>query len=523
MDKIKSRQLEQKLKGTVLSGFEVIELINNGKSAAVFRAERDKISYALKIFDNDLIERFGHEIQTKRIEQEIALKNHSVNNLVSILDGGKTSVDAEEYYFIVMELLSGKNLKQYIETSTYDEAFIINVIKTLHATTEELLGTYNIVHRDIKPENIMVTEDQRIVLMDLGVLKLVGAKSFSDQEEKQFVGTLRYAPPEFLLRTESDTKEGWRAVNLYQIGATAHDLIMKVELFADKIPYSNLVIAIKDDTPKVSNPSLSFDSVQLIRDMLSKVWSVRLTLCPNERIERLTATNDQTNEVNILVDEILKMRLAPQAKFEEIQALHRTKQELRERQKQFEERLIQEINSCFKSIQSKQVFTSFQRSDHFRFSDDHPADGAIIRNYLFEIKGDLKMGFPRSLFILLRFRVDKSYVTEIEAIGIFPSPFIREHLGNPNGFFQQVIKEKYGPYFNGPIPTIKFFTGMVEFDTTFFNYINAQLLKLIRASLKAVETKVADELEREKERVTSKRPLYVTVVSEKSILINVLA
>ena len=89
--------------------------------------------------------------------------------------------------------------------------------------TEKLLER-SVVHRDIKPENIVVTPSGHIVLMDLGVLKLVGTRSFTDDEHKQFVGTLRNAPPEFLFWDEHDTVDGWRAVNFYQIGAILHDL-----------------------------------------------------------------------------------------------------------------------------------------------------------------------------------------------------------------------------------------------------------------------------------------------------------
>ena len=231
MDKQKAKSLAKEIIGTTLNGYEVIELINNGKSAAVFKAKKGNDFFALKIFDNELIERFGHEIQTKRIKQEIALKNHNIDNLVKIYDGGYTRLDSQTYYFIVMELIDGINLKDFIISNSYDQDFIIKVLEKLTATTEQLLTKKQIAHRDIKPENIMVDNNKDIILMDLGVLKLIGVKSFSDEEEKSFVGTLRYAPPEFLLRTEEDTIDGWRAINLYQIGATLHDLIMKKELF----------------------------------------------------------------------------------------------------------------------------------------------------------------------------------------------------------------------------------------------------------------------------------------------------
>ena len=81
MDKAKSIQLEKALKGKNFNGYNVLSLVNNGKSAAVFKAEKQNKFFALKIFDNELVERFGHEIQIKRIEQEISLKNHGIKGL----------------------------------------------------------------------------------------------------------------------------------------------------------------------------------------------------------------------------------------------------------------------------------------------------------------------------------------------------------------------------------------------------------------------------------------------------------
>ncbi len=90
---------------------------------------------------------------------------------------------------------------------------------------------------------------------------------------------------EFLIRNEVDSLEGWRAINYYQIGATLHDMIMNKELFLDKIPYTNLVIAIKEDTPKISNSKMPFELLQITRDLMSKDWKKRLELISDTRIK----------------------------------------------------------------------------------------------------------------------------------------------------------------------------------------------------------------------------------------------
>jgi serine/threonine protein kinase len=523
MDKIKAKELERTLKGTTLSGYEIIELINNGKSAAVFKAKKETEFFALKIFDNELVERFGHEIQVKRIEQEIALKNHSVKNLVKIYEGGNTILENQTYYYIVMELISGENLKDFIISQDYGQDFIITVFKSLINTTEQLLEQENIVHRDIKPENIMVTADRNIILMDLGVLKLVGAKSFSDEEEKSFVGTLRYAAPEFLLRTEEDSTIGWRSVNLYQIGATLHDLIMKRELFDDKTPYTNLVIAIKEDTPKVSNPQFSFELLQVTRDLMTKDWKKRLQLNPKERLSKVFLISEIIeNQFEQSIDEILKMRLTHQAKFDEIEKLQRTKTEIRDKQKKFALNLSQEIDKCFETIKNKGVCSSLAKSQKFTFDNDRNSDGILIQNYLYELGGELKMGYPRSPFIFVRLSNDEINFTEIEVLGIFPSPFLKADTKNPHILFQEYAKtqQRFNPHsIHTNLNTINIFKGVVDFDESFNTHLSNQIVKLIAKSLKLVEKTVTEELQWREEIAKSNKPINSRVITGSNTII----
>lgn len=530
MDKIKAKELEKTLKGTTLSGYEIIELINNGKSAAVFKTKKENEFFALKVFDNELVERFGHEIQVKRIEQEIALKNHTVENLVKIYEGGNTILDTQMYYYIVMELISGENLKDFILSKDYGQDFIITVFKSLLNATEQLLEQKNIAHRDIKPENIMVTEDRNIILMDLGVLKLVGAKSFSDEEEKSFVGTLRYAAPEFLLRTEEDSTNGWRAVNLYQIGATLHDLIMKRELFNDKTPYTNLVIAIKEDTPKVSNSLYSFELLQITRNLMTKDWRKRLQMNTKENLSKVfTIKKDIENPFDIGIDEVLKLRLSPQAKFDEIEKLQRTKAEIRDKQKKFALKLSQEIDKCFNLIKNKAVCYSLAKSPNFSFSDDRDTDN-LTQNYLYELGGDLKIGYPKNLFVLVKIKNDEFDLTEIELFGLFPAFSPRNQFESfvktPLYLFIELYHIQAVRNITGIVNTniktpntIKIFKGVPEFDESFSEHISIQIIKLIAKALKLAEKKVNEELQWHEEIAKSNRSSYSRVISESNNII----
>jgi serine/threonine protein kinase len=523
MDKLKSLELEKQIKGQNIGDFKVLKLINNGKSAAVFKAEKNDEHYALKIFDNELVERFGHEIQTKRIEQEIALKNHSIDNLVKIYEGGNTDLNGQTYYFLVMELISGSNLMDYINQNECGQNFAIKVLENLTETTEQLLSVKGIAHRDIKPENIMVSDEDKIILMDLGVLKLVGAKSFSDEEEKSFVGTLRYAPPEFLLRTEVDTQEGWRAINLYQIGAVLHDIIMQKELFIEKTPYTNLVIAIKEDTPQISNTLFPFKLLQLTRDMMTKDWKKRLQLSSVDRIEDVIKSKlSKTDDFEESIEEILKMRIGHQASFDEIEKLQRTKAELSKKREDFAKDLGQLIEDCILEIKEKSVFTDFKKSKNFRFSNDRNNE-KLIQNYLYEIQGNLKMGFPSNLYIFFRIINTDDYYTEIETLAVFPSVFAKANVSSPENLFRELDKtsrqignmtNSFGqPAINFNFKTINIFNGIAQIDSSFKNHLKLNIVKLIMKSLKMVETKVEKTIEQQKLVAESKKSINFGVTT----------
>ncbi|KAF0140665.1 MAG: hypothetical protein FD122_2242 [Stygiobacter sp.] len=514
MDKLKAEELEKKVKGMVLEGYEIIKLLNNGKSAAVFRAKKNDRFTALKIFDNELVERFGHEIQTKRIEQEIALKNHSIENLIKIHEGGKTELKGETYYYIIMDLIEGINLKEFISGEEYDEKFIKNVLFKLYQVTEKLISNHNIVHRDIKPENIMIDEKRNITLMDLGVVKLIGAKSFSDYEEKQFVGTLRYAPPEFLLREENNTTEGWKAVNLYQIGAVLHDLIVKRELFYDKTPYPNLVIAIKDDNPSITNIKYSFDLLQLTRDLLTKDYKKRLLLCPEGRIlEVIMQEKSNPDELNDGIEEIMKMRIGHQAKFDEIEKLQRNKDEIKKRQKEFAVKLNRYIDNVFDSIKQKKVFRDYSKSNSFLLDTDKSTTKELVENFIYELKGELKQGFPKNLYVFVRLIIDESNYTEIELLGIIPAIFNQNSVfSNPLAFFKeaQSSRKVIKPY--------NIFKGNVELDMSFASHVETRVIRLIRNLLIKAEPEVKEELEwreqvtKSTQRIVSKMTLGHSII-----------
>lgn len=278
MDKVKAQELEEKLSGAILQDWKIAELINHGKSAAVFKGYHTTTGdlVAVKVFDDELIARYGDDAQIARIKRELDLVGKSHTNMVEILGGG-FDCNTNNHY-LVMQYLDGPNLKDCLQDVPIEH--VPSLISQL-ASCCEYLETLGLVHRDIKPENIVLVDGcSRLILLDFGVVRPVGQGDVTDEDGVQaFVGTLQYSSPEFLLRTEEDTIEGWRALTFYQIGAVLHDLIMRTPIFSESTqPYARLVNAVQQDTPTIASSSYPNYLVEISKMCLSKQPDLRIKL-----------------------------------------------------------------------------------------------------------------------------------------------------------------------------------------------------------------------------------------------------
>lgn len=263
------------LAGRHVSGWTVRELLGSGKSALVFRAEKGGQDAALKVFDPELIERFGKRKQLDRIDRERALIGKKHKHLVEIFDGGECPETS--HLFVAMDLIDASSLQSAIGDIPRDA--IAGIIEQI-ASAARFLESNGLAHRDIKPENIAITTNYRwATLLDLGVLRPLGDSDLTDENGPVFVGTLRYSSPEFLLREEEQSTEGYRAITFYQLGAVLHDMIMQKPLFEEfSQPYMALGEAVKSQTPRVHANDISPELIDLARNCLVKEPDVRLKL-----------------------------------------------------------------------------------------------------------------------------------------------------------------------------------------------------------------------------------------------------
>lgn len=129
-------------------------------------------------------------------------------------------------------------------SSVPDDAVVKLITQLVDAV--RFLEAKGIVHRDIKPENIHVAADfTQLKLLDLGVARDVEPIEVDDAAVtdhgnlRPFLATAQYSSPEYLFRLDEPSAKLWKGLNIYQVGAVLHDLIMKKPLFHHEMSLGN--------------------------------------------------------------------------------------------------------------------------------------------------------------------------------------------------------------------------------------------------------------------------------------------
>ncbi|MGH3104911.1 MAG: Stk1 family PASTA domain-containing Ser/Thr kinase [Gaiellaceae bacterium] len=204
--------------------YRIVRRLGAGGMANVYLAEDQELGrrVAIKILnerhanDEQFIERFRREAKNA------AALSHP--NIVSIYDRG----EAEGTYYIAMEHLDGRNLKELILARGPAPVHIAIEY------TRQILGAlrfahrHGIVHRDIKPHNVLVDGDGRLKVTDFGIAR-AGASQMT--EAGSIVGTAQYLSPEQARGASVDQRS-----DLYSVGVVLYELLTGTVPFTGDSP-----------------------------------------------------------------------------------------------------------------------------------------------------------------------------------------------------------------------------------------------------------------------------------------------
>ncbi|MEM8886023.1 MAG: protein kinase, partial [Planctomycetota bacterium] len=166
-------------------------------------------------------------------------------HVVRTLDFGSVSMHGRDVPFLVMEFVEGRHLRDLLEElGTVPESLIRAIAEQVGAGLAAI-HAHGIVHRDLKPENVLITHDQTIRIMDLGIAKLHDA-TMELTREGQFIGSLHYASPEQCLGGAVQAP-----ADLYSLGVVLHELATGANPFRRDNPAAAIHAHAEVDPPRV--------------------------------------------------------------------------------------------------------------------------------------------------------------------------------------------------------------------------------------------------------------------------------
>ena len=217
--------------------YEIIKTIGEGGMANVYLAEDTILErkVAIKVLRGDLS---NDEKFIRRFKREaLSVSNLSHPNIVEVYDVG----EEDGNYYIVMEYIEGKTLKQLLQKR--GALTLTEVIDIMSQLTDGLAHAHEayIIHRDIKPQNIMIEDNGRIKITDFGIAMALNSTQLT--QTNSVMGSVHYLPPE-----QANGKGSTVKSDIYSLG------ILMYELLTGSVPFKGdtaVEIALKHMKEKI--------------------------------------------------------------------------------------------------------------------------------------------------------------------------------------------------------------------------------------------------------------------------------
>ena len=246
MDRFIGRMLDDR--------YEILEVIGTGGMAVVYKARCHRLNrlVAIKILKDENLEDADFRRRFRAEGQAVGMLNHP--NIVAVYD----VVTSKEADYIVMELIEGISLKQYMEKKG-----VLNWKETLHFATQiakalEHAHSKGLVHRDIKPHNVMVLKNGSVRVTDFGIARVTSKAS---TVTKEALGSVHYISPEQARGGRVDCRS-----DLYSLGVVMYEMITGRPPFDGDSPVTVALqhIAGGATKPSVLNPNVPAGLEQII-------------------------------------------------------------------------------------------------------------------------------------------------------------------------------------------------------------------------------------------------------------------
>ncbi|MCD7832992.1 MAG: protein kinase [Lachnospiraceae bacterium] len=233
--------------------YEIMSRIGSGGMADVYKAKDHKLNrfVAVKVLKNEfrddkvLVSKFRAEAQ--------AAAGLAHGNIVNIYDVGEEA----GINYIVMELVEGITLKEYIASKGHLSAREMTSIALQISAGLEAAHNNGIIHRDVKPQNIIISTDGKVKVADFGIARAASTNTITST----MMGSVHYTSPEQARGGYSDEKS-----DIYSLGITMYEMLTGHVPFDGDTAVAIALHHLQDELhgPKEEFPEIPYSTNQII-------------------------------------------------------------------------------------------------------------------------------------------------------------------------------------------------------------------------------------------------------------------
>ncbi len=248
--------------GKVFIGrYEILERLGSGGMAVVYKAKDNVLhrTVTIKILQEQFANNEDFILRFRREAQAVAALSHI--NIVHVFDVGYS----EGVHYLIMEYIEGRTLKEVIQKQGS-----LSMEVSLDYVSQILSGlahahAYGVIHRDIKPQNIMVTNDNRVKIMDFGL-----ALNMTDSTityDNSILGSVYYIAPEIAQKGSGDAR-----ADIYAAGVVLYEMLTGELPFSGDSPISIALQHVEGKYTPVDelNEEIPFEVARLVDKAMAK-------------------------------------------------------------------------------------------------------------------------------------------------------------------------------------------------------------------------------------------------------------
>lgn len=272
--------------------YEIIKTIGEGGMANVYLANDTILErkVAIKVLRGDLS---NDEKFIRRFKREaLSVSNLSHPNIVEVYDVG----EEEGNYYIVMEYIEGKTLKQLLQKR--GALTLTEVLDIMSQLTDGIAHAHEayIIHRDIKPQNIMIEDNGLIKITDFGIAMALNSTQLT--QTNSVMGSVHYLPPE-----QANGKGSTVKSDIYSLGILMYELITGSVPFKGDTAVEIALKHMKEKIPSIrkQNPTIPQSVENIILKATAKNPKNRYDSA-REMYKDINTAMERTNEKRLVYE-----------------------------------------------------------------------------------------------------------------------------------------------------------------------------------------------------------------------------